>query len=405
MLNKLPRGKLYLNGRIIKFILANLSRIDTSNSQYVKEFEKAFALYLSVKHAVAVSSGKLSLYVCLKAVGAKKGDRIIVPAYGAPEVITLIKGYGLKPVFVDIKPETFNIDERLLEEKISKKTRFLLMTHLYGNPCNIDALLTLCKKHGIIIIEDSAQACGAEYRNKKTGTFGDLGYFSFGMYKNLNTLNGSMIVTNNTKLYNRVIKIVNSFQNPKKSILIKNVIKAVIIHIATSKTFFQFFVYPLISLSIRINNRLIYKIMQNKKETKFDQKNFLELFKYGYTNFQAQIGLLQLEYLDLNNKKRIKNALLLSKLLEDTIFKLPGMERKAKPIFLNYIIKTWERDKIKMRLIRKGIDCSEGYLQAFSNEDCKIGNRIEKENLHLPSYPSLEDYDIRSIAEELKRVK
>jgi len=401
MLIKFPRGKLYLNKPINWFILTNILNPDSTNGKDVKTFEKAFAKYLNAEYATATASGKLSLYLCLKALGAKEGDEIILSAYNVPEIIPVIKKFGLKPIFIDINPKTFNINEKLIKKKISKKTRFLLMTHLYGLPCNIKEILKICKKNNILIIEDAAQACGAEYENKKVGSFGVLSYFSFGLYKNLNTLNGSMIISNNAKLDRKIRKIINNFHPPKKRDLQKNIFKTYLIYLATNKFIFSFLTYYLILLSNLLSTSIVYRIMNNKTETEFDSSYFLEKYQYSYTNFQAKIGLLQLKQLDLNNKKRIKNAQLLSKLLKKTNLQTIKINKKIKPIFLNLVIKNKKRNIIKKKLIKKGIDCSEGYLKSFSKNDCPESYKAENENLHIPVYPSLKCKDIRKIAENL----
>ncbi|MCR4310977.1 MAG: DegT/DnrJ/EryC1/StrS aminotransferase family protein, partial [Candidatus Taylorbacteria bacterium] len=136
----------------------------SSAGPFVGEFEDAFAKYIGVQHAVSVSNGTAALHIALLALGIGKGDEVIVPAFSMGACFLSVLYSGAKPVFVDCELETYNIDPNKIEEKISPKTKALMLVHTYGHACDIDAIQVITKKYGLKIIEDAAEAHGATYK-------------------------------------------------------------------------------------------------------------------------------------------------------------------------------------------------------------------------------------------------
>ena len=171
----------------------------------VKAFEEEMAAYLGCKHAIGVGSGTDALHLALRALDIGPGDEVITTPFtfiATSEAICLV---GATPVFVDINPRTFNIDPNLIEAAITPRTKAILPVHLYGQPCDMDAIMQIAERHGLRVVEDCAQALGAEYRGRKAGTFGDAGCLSFFPSKNLGCFgDGGMVVTNDSGLYERV---------------------------------------------------------------------------------------------------------------------------------------------------------------------------------------------------------
>src|SRR6185436_19469056 len=145
----------------------------------VEEFERDFAKYCHSKHAVGVSSGTDALLIALMVLDIKPGDEVIVPAYSFFATAGVVDRLGAVPVFVDIALEDYNIDPKLIEAKITKKTRAIMPVHLYGQAAPMDEINAVATRSGIPIIEDAAQAVGAEYRGKRAGALGAIGCFSF----------------------------------------------------------------------------------------------------------------------------------------------------------------------------------------------------------------------------------
>jgi len=191
----------------ISIIFSVVKREPLVNGEYISRYEKAFAKYLGLKYAYTFATGRMGLYVILKALGLKNGDEIIIPGFTCAVVPNAILYAGLKPVYVDIDPITFNIDTSKIEERITPKTKVLYAQHTFGLMCEVEKIVELGKKYKIPVIEDCCLALGAERNGKKAGTFGDVAYFSTDHSKVISTSSGGMVVTNNEEVSERIKSI------------------------------------------------------------------------------------------------------------------------------------------------------------------------------------------------------
>ncbi|MGN0438544.1 MAG: DegT/DnrJ/EryC1/StrS family aminotransferase [Lachnospiraceae bacterium] len=168
-------------------------------------FEEAFAEYCGIKYCVGVGNGLDALYLSLKTLGIKEGDEVIIPSNTYIATALAVTYVGAIPVFVEPDIQTFNINPERIEEQITKKTRVIIPVHLYGQPCDMEPIMEIAKKHNLYIIEDCAQAHGATYKGQKIGTFGDVSGFSFYPGKNLGALgDAGAIITNNKEIADKV---------------------------------------------------------------------------------------------------------------------------------------------------------------------------------------------------------
>ncbi len=182
----------------------------------VEKFEKEFAAYNNVKHCAGVASGLDALILSIRALDLEKGSEIIVPSNTYIATILAIMQNGHIPVLVEPDVNTYNIDSSKIETAVTLKTKAVLVVHLYGKPCDMDSILDICKRKNLYLIEDCAQAHGAEYKGKKVGSFGDFGAFSFYPTKNLGCLgDGGAITTNNPEFYEKVQMLRNYGSNKK----------------------------------------------------------------------------------------------------------------------------------------------------------------------------------------------
>ncbi|HRR39818.1 MAG TPA: DegT/DnrJ/EryC1/StrS family aminotransferase [Syntrophales bacterium] len=168
----------------------------------VREFEKAFAEYCGARYALGVTSGSSALKVALTALDVGPGDEVIVPAFTFIATYEAVLEVGAIPVAADID-ETLNLDPEDIERKLTGYTKGVIPVHMCGAPARIDRIVAAAKQHNLLVLEDNAQGCGASFRGKKLGTFGDMGIFSFDYYKTMTTGEGGMVLTDSKALYDR----------------------------------------------------------------------------------------------------------------------------------------------------------------------------------------------------------
>jgi len=175
----------------------------TAKGKYTKEFEEAFAKFIGSKYAVAVMNGTAALHVSLRAVGVGPGDEVITTPYTFVATASSIVHQNAIPIFADIDRETFNIDPASVEEKITDKTKAIIAVHLAGHPAEMDDLMKIAEEHGLIVVEDAAQAIGAEYRGRRVGSIGDIAAFSLYVSKNITTGEGGMVTTSSEEYWRK----------------------------------------------------------------------------------------------------------------------------------------------------------------------------------------------------------
>ena len=323
----------------------------------VKEFEDEFAKYIGVKHAVATSSGTTALHTALLSLGIKKGDEVITTSFTFIATANSILFTGAKPVFVDIEEDTFNIDPSLIQKKITPKTKAILPVHLYGNPCNMNAIMEIADDNNLAVVEDACQAHGASVNNKKTGSFAT-GCFSFYPTKNITSGEGGMITTNDSKI-DETARMIREHGSKE---------------------------------------RYYHKIIG---------------YNYRMTDIQAAIGAEQLKKLDMFNKKRIENALYLNKSLKNV--KTPVIKEGCKHVFHQYTIRVKNRDKLIKILKEHGIGTSiyyplpvhkqEPYRELGYNDKLPVTEKICEEALSLPIHPSVTKEELDKIIKIINEIK
>ena len=198
-----------LKNEIVKSIENNINNSDFVRGKNIKIFEERFKKKIESKHCISCNSGTDALFLILKSLDIKKGDEIITTCHSWISTSETILNVGAKPVFVDAD-EDFNINPKLIEKKITRKTKAILIVHLYGLPCNMDKIIKLCKKKNLKLVEDCAQAHFSKYKNKYVGNFGIASAFSFFPTKNLGSFgDAGCVITNNSKIANKVRMIAN----------------------------------------------------------------------------------------------------------------------------------------------------------------------------------------------------
>ena len=214
---KVPVNEPYLHGNEKKYLQKCINDgFISSAGPFVKKFESKFAKRLNAKFAISVSNGTTALQLAFEALNIKKKAEVILPAFTIISCILPVIRCGAVPVLVDSDPITWNMDVNKIEDKITSKTKAIIVPHIYGLPVDMDPLLKIAKKYNLKVIEDTAEALGLKYKNKECGSFGDVSTFSFYANKHITTGEGGMIVTNNKKIAERCKSLRNMCFNDKR---------------------------------------------------------------------------------------------------------------------------------------------------------------------------------------------
>lgn len=329
----------------------------------VATFEKEFAQYCGVRYGVGVASGTDALCLALKACDIGKGDAVITVANSFIATALAISFTGATPLFVDIDPETYTMDPNALERlcrsrEVKRRTgriKAILPVHLYGHPAEMDAIMDVADRYGLIVIEDVCQAHGALYRGKRVGSFGTLGCFSFYPTKNLGGYgDGGMIVTDQKDVYENLL-LLRCYGEEKKYY---HVIKGT-------------------------NSRL--------------------------DELQAAILRVKLKYLDQWNNERRERARSYSKMFEEIGITCPVEKEDARHVYHLYVIRTAQRDALQSFLHHKGIGTLIHYplpihlQEAYGELPYREGDLPEAEGacrevLSLPCFPEITEREIEEVA-------
>ena len=280
---------------------------DGPDHEVVGKFEKEFASYIGAKHAVMVPSARYGFYLLLKALGVGEGDEVIVPAMTYFAIPAMVPLTGAKPVFADIGLRTHVLDPAAFEAAITERTKVVVPTHLFGTPCDMDAINAIAKKHNITVIEDCAQSTGARYNLKRVGNLGDCAYYTFGLTKNITTLSGAMITTGDKAVADSVRAAIEAGDFGDKGKLAKEVVTGLAMFVATHPKVYWATVHPAVVIGNKLGKDPIHERF-GEAERRYDtvpekyQKN-------GKARaVQAAVGLSQLNRIENLNGSRIRNG-------------------------------------------------------------------------------------------------
>lgn len=380
--------------------------------EYIPRFERLFAEYIGIKHAVVLPSARLGLYLLFKYFNLPENSEVIISPFTHWSIFAVIKSCKLKPIFVDVDENTNNLDPSLVKKSITKNTKLLILTHMWGQSSDIGAFMDLKKDFDLKIIEDCAMACGSSYKEKKVGSFGDASIFSFGKAKSMSTFGGGMFCTNDSAIRDGVKNLMFDFKNAKSSSFLINIINTIIANILTKPPIFFMSLYPIMRF---LDLRDPYNPVEHKKNTSIFLDDIPSEWKTKYSYIQAAIGIEQLKNLDLRNEKRKKNSEILNKVLSGLKgVGLPLASPGIGHIYLYYALfikRNISLNTIRKKLLTMGVDSqlneltSSKELEIFGADikDYPIFNRISQNLLIIPNGINLDDHDIEHIGLAVKK--
>lgn len=351
------------NEKYLPEFVSQLDRIVKTESlilgNSVQNFENDFAKYCNVNYCIGVGNGLDALTLALKAFDFPENTEIIVPSNTYIATVLAIVNNGLIPVFVEPNLDTFNINPNLIEEKISEKTKAILLVHLYGQVCQMTPIWEIAKKYDLKIIEDCAQAHGAKYKNLRIGNLGNIAAFSFYPTKNLGALGDSGAITT------------NDLQLAEKVIALRN--------------------YGSI---IKYNN--IYKGINSRLDT-----------------LQAAFLQVKLKDLDIkNNRRRILAEKYLQKIKNPKVILPKKPEKSEQHVWHLFVIRVNDRDKFRNYLLNNGIQTEIHYpiaphkqqaLIEYNHLDFPISEKIHNEVVSIPNFPELTEDEVSYIIEIINK--
>ena len=348
-----------------KAVDAVLSSGIIAQGQKVKELEGSFAGYIGTEYAIATNNGTSALHTALLACGIKEGDEVITTPFSFTATANSVLFCGAIPVFCDIDINTFNIGAETIEDKVTSKTKAVLVVHLFGQSCEMDRIKDICEKQNLILIEDACQAHGAEYKGQKVGSFGSCGVFSTYPTKNMTTGEGGMITTNDADIATKC------------------------------------------------------RIIRDHGQDGRDNQVMLG-YNYRMTDIQAAIGVEQLKKLEGFIGKRIENAKMLSDGLKEIKGIItPPVVPETRHVFNQYTIRVTDafrisRDALADKLKDAGIGAfvyypkpiyKQKYYQDLGyDENLENAEIAAKEVLSIPVHPSVAKEDIEKITDTINEL-
>jgi perosamine synthetase len=336
----------------------------SSKGKYIDRFEQAFAEYCQVRHAISCCNGTVALHVALLALGVGPGDEVIVPTLSYVATANAVSYCGAVPVLADVCPRTWNLDPEQIAARITPRTRGIVVVHLYGLPADMQAIRAVADRHGLFVLEDAAEAHGAEYQGQRVGGIGDAGTFSFYGNKIITTGEGGMVVTNDDALARKVRLLKGQGVDPQRT-----------------------YWHPVIG------------------------------YNYRMTNIAAAIGLAQLERIDELLARRLDVAAWYKDLLHgvrclEIQQELPG----ARHVWWMFSVVlpaalAPQRDGLREHLQRLGIETRPvfypmhvlpPYAQAMTPSAYPNADRIAEGGINLPTWPGMSREDVRFVVDALQ---
>jgi dTDP-4-amino-4,6-dideoxygalactose transaminase len=372
-------------------------------------FEDEFARFLGQGHVRSVSMeyGRMGLLYILQSMQFPAGSEIIVPALTFWVVPEIARVAGLKPVFVDVDPQTFTLSPEAMERAITPNTRAVLPTHLYGLPCDMDPILALARRHNLKVIEDCAHSLGATYRGQPVGTLGDASFFSFQAFKPLNTYGGGMAWMRDAELAQRVGELADAEPWPDEkrvwSVLRAGVLQRTFIR----PTVYTFSGFPIFWAASWLNAKPDVCLWEKVRPLDPIPENY----RARYSNVQAALGLAGLARLPEWIARTRSHARTLDALLGD----IPGVARPVVPadrthVYYQYCAYVPNHQDLVRQCIRKGVDvapmhvdvCTRVGLFQWQGPQAEGAERAATA-VQIPVYESLADREVERIGQVVRK--
>jgi len=404
-----PRSRIYTKPKSYWSFWSDLLLGRFKKGNDVQKFERALAEKFGVSEAVCVSMTRVGIYLVLKNL-IKPGQNVIMSPYTVADVVNMVVLASGVPVFTDIEQRSCNLNPAEVAKLIDKNTGAVIATHLHGVGARIYEILALCRQHNIPLIEDAAQSFGGKAKGKRLGTIGDVGIYSLGMYKNINSWYGGAVVAKDSALLNKLRAELAQYDFQSPIFILKKMLKGLATDLLTYPLIFQPLTYWLFRYGFLhdigwINRQVEIELdLELKKEM---PANYLR----RYTPFQARLALSQLNQIDADIELRAKKAALYRKELSGiSELVLPPEENDSKYIYPVFAVQYQDRKKLLKWLMRQKRDVTAQHLkncadlESFSAfyRDCPVARKTANEVILLPTYTRYPDSEIKKNIEVIR---
>ena len=390
-----PRFRIYTSFASYMTVIKDIILRRTVKGQDCEALEKEIQKRFIIDYSLCVPQGRVGIYLAVKAL-IHPGQEVILSPYTIADIINMVICAGGIPVFADIERETCNIDPAEIEKLINKDTGTVMITHLHGLSCNMDRIVKICKIHNVPLIEDAAQAFSAKYNGKTAGTFGDIGIYSLGMYKNITAFFGGIIVTPHSHIFKNIREELNTFPFSEIDWFFKKFVKGLLTTLVTSTPLFQLLVYRIFRFGHLHNISFINRFVETELDlTGKDEipENYLRKMR----PMQARLVLSKINNVENDNLIRIQYA----QMYHDGLSGLPGiilppLKTDGSHIYTYYPIQYHNRKALMHWLMKCRSDVGIQHLKntadlpAFNQyfRDCPLARETAKNVILLPAYPS-----------------
>ena len=388
----------------VKYLLLPWNWAKLQKGKYRRKIERKFCEFMDCRWAIGFDSGRSGLYAILKCLEIEKDDEIILQAFTTVALPNVIMLCGAKPIYVDIEKNTYNINPEKIEEKITDRTKAIIVQHTFGNPAEMDRIMEIAKNHNLYLIEDCAHSLGSKHKGKKTGTFGDVAFFSFGRDKIISSVSGGMVITSNSELGKKIKEFKNKISYPKKLLIMRQLLHPVITFISL-RTYY-FFNLGKIMMYLSSNAEIITKAY-TKKEKKCGKP---ENFPAKMPNALAKIAFHQMKLVNKFNNHRIDVAKLYGeRLIDDKSVELPKISSVSKNVFLWYTILIENKKALIRKAKKRGIILGDWFPQVigpievdvakagYKKGECPVAEKVSSKCVNLPTHHRISIEDVEKV--------
>jgi dTDP-4-amino-4,6-dideoxygalactose transaminase len=401
-----PRHSVNLDIR--EFFLA-LKEIFWPQKKTILQFEKKFAQTLGSKYALTIPSCRYGIYQYLCMLSLNENDQVIMPAFSFEALPFCISSAGASPRFVDLSSQTFNLEAHQVLSEIGPNTKAVLVSHLFGKHSSVIKIASELKQRNIKLIEDCAHALGSQYQEQFLGTFGDIGLFSFGPGKSLNTCGGGMMVTNSEETYQYFLNKRNDLPSADRISEWKNLCSNMCQGLLTTGLVYKLVTFQLIKLMSRFNINYFDELV-NEKVTSQSFTSSLKKTKL-YSSYQARLGIIKLENLQKHMDKLKEQTRFFDHYFKTNQLITEQLEFKNGEYPSYYVLMGKNRDSIRQTLLKKGIDtkaCDMSNCATIFNAQNKnlfpITDKIVSGSFEVPLATHFEHDDLEYIASNITRI-